>query len=165
MDDSLPAALAAAAAAAPDGEEAALLVAGLVPLALAAVEPRGRALRPALPALVKGIAALAMWLVEEDSRRFLRLLPLIVEETVRALDRTAAEGRSITRGLAGDALAEQTELILSRQGQRRRNHRHGKTRPDGRREDGRPDRARSRRGGPPLWESGEWDQSNGDDYP
>ncbi len=119
-EDNLAAALTAAAAAAPDSEEAALLAAGLVPLALAAAGPSERALRPAVPALVKGIAALAMWLIEENSRSLLRWLPLILEGAIHDLSRAANDGRPITRGLAGDVLAEHTESILSRHGRRHR---------------------------------------------
>jgi hypothetical protein len=121
-DDNLPAALAAAAAVAPDSEEAALLAAGLVPLALAAAGSGERVLRPAVPALVKGIAALAMWLIEEDRRGLIRLLPLILEGALHDLSRAASDGRTITRGLAGDVLAEHTESILSRRSGRDQGH-------------------------------------------
>jgi hypothetical protein len=150
----LPAALAAAAATAPDSEEAALLAAALVPLALAAAESGERPLRPAVPALAKGIAALAMWLIEEDRRGLIRLLPLILEGAVRDLGRAASDGRPITRGLAGDLLAEQTEVILSRHGRRG----------DGENSNTHRGRRRSqRRAGPPR-PIGPWDNPNDDDY-
>jgi hypothetical protein len=151
---SLPEALAAAAAAAPDSEEAALLAAALIPLALTAAESGERPLRPAVPALAKGIAALAMWLIEEDRRGLIRLLPLILEGAVRDLGRAASDGRPITRGLAGDLLAEQTEVILSRHGRRG----------DGENSNTHRGRRRSqRRAGPPR-PIGPWDNPNDDDY-
>jgi hypothetical protein len=152
-DNSLPAALAAAAAVAPDSEEAALLAAALVPLALAGAECGECPLRPAIPALAKGIAALAIWLIEEDRRGLIRLLPLILEEAVRDLSRAASEGRPITRGLAGDLLAEQTETILSRHG---RGADEGHNAPRGRR---RP----SRRAGAPR-PVDNWESPDDDDY-
>jgi hypothetical protein len=162
-EDNLPAALAAAAAVASDSEEAALLAAALVPLALAAAESGERALRPAVPALVKGIAALAMWLIEEDSRDLIRLLPLILEETVRDLGRAAADGRPITRGLAGDRLAEQTERALSRHGNRDHGNRiRGNRRPSDRAEHPRGPARPQRPAGPPPRD--EWDDPDDSDY-
>jgi hypothetical protein len=148
-------ALAAAAATAPDSEEAALLAAALVPLALAAAASGERPLRPAVPALAKGIAALAMWLIEKDSRDLIRLLPLILEGAVGDLSRASMEGRPITRSLAGDLLAEQTESVLSRHGNRRGGH------GDNRNHRGR--RRSQRRAGPPR-PIAPWDGSDDDDY-
>lgn len=124
-DDDLPAALAAAATMAADSAEAGLLAAAIVPLSLNATTPADLrlALRPALPALVKGVARLAILLIDEDARALLRLLPEILAETFRVLGQAAKEGRAITRALAGDLLAEQTETIIQRRGHPRPNRR------------------------------------------
>ena len=113
---SLIAALVRAAMRAEDGEEASLMAAAAVPLIFEQTVPAGQQdkLHPALPALMKGTAVLAALLVDEEARSLLRLLPGILEQTFRILDRAAGEGRPITRKLAGDVLAEKTAAMIAR---------------------------------------------------
>lgn len=116
LDDALIVALSRAAMKADDGEEASLIAASIAPLIFGKTVPASRqdAIRPVLPALMKGVAVLVALLVDEDARRLIHLLPSIIDETFRTLARAADEGQPVTRKRAGDVLAEKTATAIAR---------------------------------------------------
>jgi hypothetical protein len=73
-----------------------------------------RALRRLVPHLVRGAAILTRILrLRRRTRPIVRVVPTIIRRTVRALSRSAAAGRPITRRRAGAIMARQTRRVLS----------------------------------------------------
>ena len=73
-----------------------------------------RALRRFVPRLVRGAAILTRILrLRRRTRPLVCAVPTIVRRTVRALRRSAAAGRPITRRRAGAIMARQTRRVLS----------------------------------------------------
>lgn len=73
-----------------------------------------RALRALVPNLVRGASILSRILrMRKVTRPFVRVVPEIMRRTVRTLKRGAANGRPITRKLAGAVMANQTRRVLS----------------------------------------------------
>lgn len=108
-------ALAKAASAAHNRSEASYLVAAMVPLAAQLASRYRYQLQPVLPVLIQGAAGVAEVMHDEArARPLIRLAPTILVHTVRHLAQYVAQGRSITRQVAADVLAEYTGEIIGR---------------------------------------------------